>query len=156
MKSEIIFSYSGMSRGRYREISTSEIVIEANFDNPAAWPFILRRKKTIDRKLLQQKEVLLDESIKLSKALYEKIKQTIEKHSALRTCEEHIETGAMDGTSETFYFSCNAFSKRIGGVSICGAGHYEAEKPTSERTDCYVVYKAFEEIQKILKQENIN
>jgi len=156
MKSEIIFSYHATWRGRWGDEHGKEMVIGANFDNPAVWPYTLKKKEFDVNEDTYQEEVTEEKTIKLSKALYEKLKQTVEKNSGLRSCEESIENGVMDGTCEEYYFSCNAFSKRTGGLSIYSGGSYEADEyAPSKRTDNYVVYKAMKDLEGVLQQEGI-
>ena len=156
MKSEIIFRCYETWRGRYADEHGREIVIAANFENPAIWPFTLQKKQFDIDDVTYEEQVTDEQSVKLSKALYENLKQVIERNSALRSCGENIKNGVMDGTCEEYYFSCNAFSKRTGGLSVYGSGSYEADElPASRRTDNYVVYKAIKDIEAVLKQEGI-
>ena len=157
MKSEIIFRNYSTWRGRWGDEQGREIIISSSFENPASWPFTLK-KYDIAEDEDTYKEVKTESAvIKLSKDLFNKIKQTIESNTALRNCDEHIENNVRDGSCDEYYFSCDSFSKEVGGLSIYSCGYYEADElPASKRTDNYVVFKTIKDIENVLKQEGID
>ena len=156
MKNEIIFSNNSTWRGRWGDEQGREIIISASFDNPANWPFTLKRYDIeYDDDFKETKN--LSANIKLSKDLYQKIKQAIASNRALASCEEHIENHVMDGSCEEYYFSCDSFSKQVGGLSIYSCGYYEADElPENKRTSNYVVYKTIKDIEAVLAQDGIS
>ncbi len=156
MKNEIIFSNYSTWRTRWGDEEGREIVISASFDNPASWPFTLKR---YDIEYDDSYNEIKTESalIKLSKDLYQRIKQAIASNRALANCEEHIENSVRDGSCDEYYFSCDSFSKQVGGLSIYSCGYYEADElPESKRTSNYIVYKTINDIEAVLAKDGIS
>ena len=157
MKSETIFRLYSTWRGRWGDEQGSEIVIEANFDNPASWPFYIKRYNIAfdDDTYEEIKEEI--KSVRISKAIFDKIKSSIANNKALEYCEEEIENEVRDGTCESFIFSCDKFTKNIGGLSILSCGYFESEDLEPEdRTANYVVRKAYDDIIAILESAGID
>ena len=156
MKTEIIFSNYSTWRGRWGDEHGREIIISASFDNPANWPFTLKRYDIdVDDDTYEETKTL-SANVKLSKDLYQRIKNAIQSNRRLAACKENIENSVMDGSCDEYYFSCDAFSKRVGGLSICSVGYHEAELPESKRGDSYAVYKTIKDIEDILEKEGIS
>ncbi|MBQ8907355.1 MAG: hypothetical protein IJY71_02070 [Clostridia bacterium] len=146
MKSEIIYSNDSTWFSRYGEYEGSSIVISANFDNPAAWPYTYKRYETLDD---EKTEV---ESKNLPRDLYQKIKDIIASHRELTTCKEHTQNAVSDGSDDAYYFACDAFSRHIYGASVHSCGRYEAEElPAHRRTENYIVYTIVTEITNALQ-----
>lgn len=157
MKSEIIFKNYSTWRGRWGDEEGREIVIASSFENPANWPFTLKRYDIEFDEDTYEEIKTESASIKLSKELFQRIKRTIENNRALATCEEHIENSVRDGSCDEYTFSCDSFTRQIGGLSIYSCGYYEADEvPASKRTDNYTVYKAIKDIEDVLAQEGIS
>ena len=67
----------------------------------------------------------------------------------LDVSSEDIDNDVMDGSSESYYFSCDSFSKSIGGMSIYSIGYYEQKKPNNQKTDNYKVFVLVNKIKEI-------
>ncbi len=157
MKSEIIFRNYSTWRGRWGDEEGREIIISSSFDNPASWPFTLKKYDIREDEDNYNEIKTESEVIKLSKDLFNRIKQVIESNTGLKKCDEHIENQVRDGSCDEYYFSCDSFSKEVGGLSIYSCGYYEEDElPENKRTDNYTVYKAIKDIENVLKQEGID
>ena len=155
MKSEILYEYSSYWRGHWGDEHGTKIVIASCFDNPAVWPFTIKRYDIdIDDDTYEEhcKESLC---VRLPIDVFEKIKNYIEENSALRACENHIRNAVMDGSDDSFYFGCDSYTKRTGGSSVLLCGSFEAEGPERERTGNYVIKVAVDAIEKILNEAGI-
>ena len=62
----------------------------------------------------------------------------------------------MDGTSSSYYFSCEDFSKVIYGTSIYMVGSFEEEELEEDRTNNHVVYVIIKKIHDLLANEGIH
>ena len=150
MKSEIIYRNESSWFGRWGEDEGHEIVISADFSNPANWPYTAKRREFEDGEDTECKVY------KLSKALYEKVKATIAANKELAGCEEHVENGGRDLSDDSYFFACDSFSKQIYGASIYSVGSHEAEGPAKDRTANYYVYKTVKEITEVLNAGGVD
>ena len=154
MKSEIIYRESTSSRGRYGNKTISTIMVSSNFDNPVNWPFTVTIE-IISEHMFSNESDVDTENYRISKDAFFKIKQIIAENIEIASCSENINNSVMDGSSESYYFSCDSFSKSIGGMSIYSIGYYEQQKPNNQKTDNYKVFVLVNKIKEILRNEGI-
>lgn len=150
MKSEIIYKKDSSWFGRWGEDEGNEITIAADFSNPGAWPYTVKRREYKDD------EDTVNKSFRISKELFEKVKAVIASQRELATCEEHVHNGGRDLSDDSYYFGCDAFTKTVYGASIYSVGSYEAEGSPSRRTANYYVYKAVRAIEDTLKAGGVD
>jgi hypothetical protein len=157
MKSEIIFREVSSCRGRYGDMNETTLTIGASFDNPAEWPYTLKQVRTNQRRWDSPKEITYEESYKLSKDVYTKIRGIIaDAKYDLQSCDEALENDTMDGCVEAFTFSVDGFEKLIHGDEILSSGSYEAERCTPDKqTENYVVFTVVEKMKTLLSSVGI-
>ena len=154
MDSQTIFRYYASTWNRYGELEDSEICISANFDDPAAWPFTLKRFRYENDECSFEQEKILESEIKLPKALFCKLKGVIEMQGELSDCPRQIDNQVMDGTDETFYFVGDGFYKEVFGLCIYSTGAYE-EQGGCAKTWNNVVYRAVKKIEDTLAEAGL-
>ena len=150
MKSEVIYSYDTTWFNRYGDYEGCSIIISANFDNPAAWPYTYKRYETIED---EKTEV---ESKNLPRDVYQRIKDAIAGHRELINCKEMVHNGVSDGTDDAYFFACDAFSRHIYGASVYSCGSFEAESATLKKTENYIVFNVVNDIIAILKTAGVD
>ena len=158
MKSEIIFEYDTSSRGRYGDVHNYGVKIFSDFEDPTVWPFQVELKKSTEPDFLDSDEEIEEsvDSFRISKAIFEEIKALIARSTDLMSCAENIYNEVWDGSSDRFYFSCDAFSKTVTGSSILGSAWGEEDKPAHLRSDNYKVKAVYDQIKAILDAQSIN
>lgn len=130
MRSETIFKFTARWRTRYGSHQAREIAISSCFDNPGQWPFTLKRYDIFVNSFDYSEDKQEYETVRISAETFEEIKRYIENNAALKACPENIENNVMDGSMESFYFACNSYTKRTGGMSVLGSGHYGSANST--------------------------
>ena len=150
MKSEIIYKRSSSWFGRWGEDEGSEIIIAADFINPAQWPYTAKRREYADD------VEKVNKTFKLSKDLFYKVKDVIASQRNLATCSTEVHNGGRDLSDDSYFFSCDSFTKEIYGASIYSVGYHEAEGPSRDWTANYYVYKAVNDIEKTLKDGGVD
>ncbi len=162
MRSEIIFQHIRSWRGRYDDEYSTRVTIASEFGNPAVWPYTLKQVETesdIDDDsddIFAMKETSEEtRSIRLPKAVFEKIKASIEANGALAGCDSSVSNGVMDGVSDYFVFACDSYQKTVSGDEIFYYGDNEASKPPHLRSANYTVTQAVDEIKSILAEAGI-
>ena len=158
MKSEVIFEYDTSSRGRWGDLHNYEVKIFSTFEDPTVWPFGVERRESTESDDLDEEGEAEEsvESFRISKAVFEEIKDLIARSTELLSCADEIYNEVWDGSSDRFYFSCDAFSKTICGESILGSAWGEDKLPEHQRSDNYRVNGVYEKIKAILDAQNIN
>jgi hypothetical protein len=157
MRSEIIFRYSSSWWGRYGGLSGVTVTVAADFSDPAKWPYTVERKDWSEGDAWEDEGRTEEvESFRISKAVFDEVKRTVAANSALATCREEIENAVMDGSSESFYFQCDTFTRNISGQSVLGCAFADYERPPHQRSDNYKVRVAYEAIETVLKKAGID
>lgn len=86
----------------------------------------------------------------------EQVLQVIENHPGLASCPREVSSdGHFDEYEATFSFVCDSFSVWVNGYHILSQGELESELPAEERSPCYTVWKAFRDIEAVLKAHGI-
>ena len=155
MKSETIFRYTNECRGRYDNLYGTIVTITADFSNPTVWPYQVICRNWWSEIGSDTREEETDVH-RISKAVFEEIKKTIQNHSKLATCREIIDNEVMDSNTETFYFHCDTFTRSMSGLSILGSAVDDLDKPFYQRSDNYTIYAAHQDIKAILEANNID
>ena len=150
MKSEVIYRKSSSWFGRWGEDEGNEIVIAADFSNPAQWPYTATRREFEDEEDTEKKVY------KLSKATFENVKAAIAKNRELASCPGEVHNDGCDLSDDSYFFACDSFSKQIYGASVYSVGSYEAEGPSSKYTTNYYVYKTVNDIEAALKAGGVD
>ena len=156
MKNETIFYFNTTWRTRYGDEEGSEIIVSADFSNPGAWPFTVKRYAIeYDDSYNETKTEEL--SARISKGAFDKIKLAISKNRSIRYDSDEIDCNVMDGSNDEFYFSCDEYSRTLGGCSVLSIGRYEAEEcAPNKRSIAYAIHTVYEEILNILKSEGVD
>ncbi len=154
MKSEIIYKNFSTWRGRWGDERGREIVIFADFSNPANWPYSIECYNIEYDEDYNQIRTLTSKT-KLSKELFNKLKNIIASNKEITAFNDHAQNSVMDGSNDSFYFCCDAFSKSVYGLSILSVGRYELEDRKAKSVN-YHTFKIVDEIEKALKQAGIS
>ena len=155
MKQEIIYDEMLAWRSRYGELEEKQITIKADYTDPKKWPYFVEIKETnYDYDI--EDEVHNNKIFQISQELYLTIKKAISDYKIITKCEENIKNHVMDGTSSSYYFSCEDFSKVIYGTSIYMVGSFEEEELEEDRTNNHVVYVIIKKIHDLLANEGIH
>lgn len=157
MKSETIFNFHSTWRGRYGDEHGSLITVYSDFQNPGAWPFMVKRFD-IDVDEDTYKEIKTEAvARRISKGAFEKIKGVIASNRSLRYDSDEIDVDVMDGSCDEFYFGCDEYSRTLGGLSVLSTGSYECENyPPEKRSIAAAIYETYEKIIKIIESEGID
>ena len=151
MKSEIIFKHLHSEYDRWGGEEFTETVISADFDGASAWPWsIVKRCYTegdaFDPTDDTETEISCERK-RLSKAVYDSIKNIIASYPELATCQEITDDSTSHYYSESYFFACDEFSRRLGNVS---SSYDEEALPISERSAAYFVKEIITKINRVI------
>lgn len=148
-----IFSYEQSWRGRWGDEHEYCVTIIADLQDPTKWPFQLKKQSAYeddDGKMQYEPETVQ----KLSKALFQKLKQLIGEHQELAQLPEKIDNGVSDGVVEAFYFCCDSFSAFVHGSSVLSSADYEEEHPHPEDEN-RPIGRVFNAIEQLLRENGL-
>jgi len=155
MENEIIFSYYTTWHDRYED-KGEKTVIAANFDDPAVWPYTVKKYATDEENFSDPEPPYEIGSARLSPALYAKLKAIITwYHVELEVVPPHLERDVRDGSVDEFYFATDYFEYTVGGMSVLGFGSEEEEWPEEKRDGYYTVFCIYRELDEALRAEGI-
>ena len=157
MKLEVVFSYTRRSRDRYENEKTNTVSVLYMSSQPSDWPYLIKTEWKSERGNIWFGDYEVtdegEETTKIPQHVFEGVKAIVARHSQLQYCKDNIDNPIMDGGSEDFQFSCDTFTKNIGGLEVLLCATYDENKPASQRSDNYYVSKAFNEIQTYLESQ---
>ncbi len=157
MKNEIIFVYNSSYFGRWGEDNTTNITIFSDFSDISKWPYQIKVEERVEDSLDDEDNCDSTTYHKISKNLFENLKNTIAKHTELTKLPENIDyVMVRDGTSEYFEFVCPSFKKIINGTSLLSIGAHEIEKDPNSKQYCAILYRAYQDIKKLIDTEQPN
>ena len=156
MKSEIIFRHLHSEYDRWGTEEFTETVILADFNGAAAWPWsIVKRSYTMgdafDPTDDEETEISCERA-RLSKAVFDSVKNIIASYPTLATCPEITDDSMTHYYSDSYYLACDEFSRKLGNIS-CDAD--EESLPLSERSAAYFVKEIITKINGAISQSGI-
>jgi len=157
MTNEIIFNYTCSYRGRWGDLNTTRVTVLSDFSDMTKWPYQIKVEERVEDSLDEKDDSESTTFYKISKGLFDNIKSTIARHQELTKLPEDINyVFVRDGGHMSFEFFCAGFKKKIYGSSLLTIGHQELEEDPNSQKYCAVLYRAYEEIKKLIDSEHPN